>query len=95
MVFLKKREKARTLQAKSIDFYDTRETDEGMCAEDVDTDELHGQVDFHNTWQDHDSRFTTSNPRQVKEIGEARKIVQCSKRRDKSQCETILIMRTG
>ena len=38
-----------TLQAKSIDFYGTREMDGGLCAQNVDTDELHSQVDFHNT----------------------------------------------
>lgn len=42
-----------------------------VCVWNVDTDELHSQVDFHNTWQDHESRFTTFNPRQEKEIGEA------------------------
>lgn len=46
---------------------------EGMCVQNVDTDELQGQVDFHNTWQDHDSRFTTFDPLQESEIGEARK----------------------
>lgn len=61
------------LQDKSIDFYGTGEIDEGMCAPNVDTDELQGQVDFHNTWQDHDSRFTTFNPLQGRGIGEARR----------------------
>ena len=60
------------MQDKSIDFYGTGEIDEGMCAQNVDADELPGQVAFHNTWQDHDSRFTTSNPLPEREIGEAR-----------------------
>lgn len=61
-----KKEKPSTLQAKSIDFYCTGEIDEGMCVQNVGTDELLGQVDFHNTWQDHDSRFPTFDPLQEK-----------------------------
>lgn len=42
-----KKKKPRTLQAKSIDFYGTREMDEGMSEQSEDADELQaGQVDF-------------------------------------------------
>lgn len=44
--FLKK---PNTLLAKSIDFYGTIEINKGMCVQNEDTDELQGQVDFHNT----------------------------------------------
>lgn len=37
-----KKKKPGTLQDKSIDFYGTGEIDEGMCARNVDTDELLG-----------------------------------------------------
>lgn len=47
---LKKKKKIEqkpcTLQAKSIDFYGPGEIDEGMCVQNVDTDELLGQVDY-------------------------------------------------
>lgn len=89
------------MQAKSIDFYGTGEIDEGMCAPNVGTDELPGQVDFHNTWQDHDSRFTTFDPPsrrnwQGKEgTKKKKKKIQWSKWRDKSERETVLIMEAG
>lgn len=38
-----------TLLDKSIDFYGTREIDERAREQNVDTDELLHQVDFHNT----------------------------------------------
>lgn len=57
--------KTSTLLAKSIDFYGTAEIDEGMCVQNVDTDELQAQVDY-NTWLDHESRFPTFNPPQEK-----------------------------
>lgn len=63
--FLKYEQKPCTLQAKSIDFYGPGEIDEGMCVQNVDTDELLGQVDY-NTWQYHNSRFTTFDPLQEK-----------------------------
>lgn len=85
-----------TLQAKSIDFYGTREIDEKMCTQNVDTDELRRQVDFHNTWQDHDSRFTTFNPLQQREIGEARGEKKSNGQNEEiNQSETVLIMEAG
>lgn len=77
------------MQAKSIDFYGAIDIDEGICE---DTVELQGQVDFHNTWQDHDSRFTTFDPLQDREIGEVpkkkKRKIQRSKWRDKSECNS-------
>lgn len=58
------------MQAKSIDFYGPWEIDEGMWAQNVDADELPGQVDY-NTWQGHESRFTTFDPLRG-EIGKTR-----------------------
>lgn len=84
-----------TLQSKSIDFYGTTEMDEGLWAPNVDTDELHSQVDFHNTWQDHDSRFTTFNPLQEKGNWASWGKILRSKWRYKSDSETVLIMETG
>lgn len=85
------------MQAKSIDFYGPGEIDEGMWVQNVDTDELLGQVDY-NTWQDHDSRFTTFDPLQEKlarREREGKKNLQWSKWRDKSESETVLIMEAG
>lgn len=84
-----------TSQPKPIDFYGTGEIDEGLCAENVDTDEMPSQVDFHNTWQVHDTRFTTFSPLEEKEIGQAGEKIQWSKWRDKSESETVVIMGAG
>lgn len=83
------------MQAKSIDFYGPWEIDERMWAQNVDADELPGQVDY-NTWQGHESRFTTFDPPR-EEIGKTRekKKIRWSKWRDKSESETLLIMEAG
>ncbi len=91
----KKKKKPCTFQAKSIDFYSTTEIDEGMCAQNVDADELPGRVDFHNTWQDHKLRFTTFDSLQEKLVGRGGKKIHWLKWRDKSESETVLIMEAG
>lgn len=84
------------MQTKSIDFYGPGEIDEGMWVQNVDTDELPGQVDY-NTWQDHDSRFTTFDPLQEKlaKARERERKTPNGQNEEINQSETVLIMEAG
>lgn len=46
MKVIKKENKLSTLWADSIDFFGSRQRDEAACTQNVDADELLGQVDY-------------------------------------------------